>query len=264
MALWGKTDDLAGTPKYVARTAAFLTADVTGNTINISGSGTGFNTGDQVVATGAASGTYFVRVIDAGVVSLYPSYADAVANTSVVTLSAADGSIQGTGRVGDITAGGDQIIFVDAAEAQVEANKAKGLTGAGWWRYQTYTDAQTNVRHKAECLVSMAVSAAAAGDAEDVIAEDLVITFDTDLAASTNVTAPNPFTLTVATSTNGDAIVAYQWYVNDGGGFDPIVGETGASLTVADSSGLNGYIYQVTASAGGVTATSTSTTLTVS
>ena len=53
----------------------------------------------------------------------------------------------------------DNTIFVDLTEAGVAANRAKGLTGPGWWLYHT-----SNSRHYAECLVPMKVTAAAAGD----------------------------------------------------------------------------------------------------
>lgn len=272
MSLWGKTDALASVPKYIARTAGFTSAkiDDTANTIDISLSGTGFNTGDQVVYTGNAvgltsGGTYYTRVVSAGVVSLFANYADAVADTNIVDITdpgSGSHTLQRTGVAGDITEGGDQIVFVDAQEAQVAANKAKGITGAGWWRYQTYTDAQSTTRHKAECLIAMAVAAADAGDAEDTIAVDLAITIGTQ-PQNASVTAPDPATFTVAATINGDVPLSYQWQVNDGGGYDDIVGATSSSYTVDDSTGLNGYLYRVVVSGGGATATSSAATLTV-
>jgi hypothetical protein len=53
----------------------------------------------------------------------------------------------------------DNAVFVDLEEAAVPANRAKGLTGPGWWLYHT-----ANGRHFAECLVPMKVAAADAGD----------------------------------------------------------------------------------------------------
>ena len=53
----------------------------------------------------------------------------------------------------------DNAVFVDLTEAGVAANRAKGLTGPGWWLYHT-----ANGRHFAECLVPMKVSAVDAGD----------------------------------------------------------------------------------------------------
>ena len=53
------------------------------------------------------------------------------------------------------------------SDAQVAANKAIGINGAGWWRIKTYTDAQSATRYKTELLVAMDVTAAVAGDAAD-------------------------------------------------------------------------------------------------
>jgi hypothetical protein len=55
--------------------------------------------------------------------------------------------------------------FVDTTEAAVESNREKGIKTPGWILYNTYTDANGNVRNKSEVLVPMKVSAADAGDA---------------------------------------------------------------------------------------------------
>ena len=68
--------------------------------------------------------------------------------------------------------------FVDTTEAAVNANKEKGLGTAGWNLYSTYTDSDGVTRHRAECLVAMAVSAGAAGDdgiTGDTVDEDAVV-----------------------------------------------------------------------------------------
>lgn len=44
---------------------------------------------------------------------------------------------------------------ISAAEAAVAANKAKGVSHAGWVTTSTYTDAQGNTRNKTEVLVAM-------------------------------------------------------------------------------------------------------------
>ena len=62
----------------------------------------------------------------------------------------------------------DNVYFVDLEEAGVASNRAKGLTGPGWWLYHT-----SNGRHYAECLVPMKVTAADAGDqADDAVVAD--------------------------------------------------------------------------------------------
>ena len=72
----------------------------------------------------------------------------------------------------------DNAIFISDEEATVAGNRAKGLTGPGWWLYHT-----SNGRHFAECLVPMkggTVAQADVGDAgvtgntviEDTVAAD--------------------------------------------------------------------------------------------
>lgn len=60
----------------------------------------------------------------------------------------------------------DKAVFIDTTEAA--ANKAIGLGTGGWNLYSTYTDANSNVRHKTEVLVAMGVSSADAGDNDTI------------------------------------------------------------------------------------------------
>ena len=56
----------------------------------------------------------------------------------------------------------DNAIFVSDEEAAVASNRAKGITGPGWWLYHT-----DGGRHHAECLVPMkggTVDQASVGD----------------------------------------------------------------------------------------------------
>lgn len=67
----------------------------------------------------------------------------------------------------------DNAIFVDLTEAGIASNRAKGLTGPGWWLYHT-----AGGRHFAECLVPMKVSASDAGDlgvTGDTVDEDAIV-----------------------------------------------------------------------------------------
>jgi hypothetical protein len=67
----------------------------------------------------------------------------------------------------------DNAVFVDLTEAGVASNRAKGLTGPGWWLYHT-----AKGRHFAECLVPMKVTAVAAGDlgvTGDTAVEDAIV-----------------------------------------------------------------------------------------
>lgn len=68
--------------------------------------------------------------------------------------------------------------LVDISEAQVAANRLKGIITPGWNTYTTYTDATGTVRHKVETLVAMKVTAADAGDdgtTGDTVDEDAVV-----------------------------------------------------------------------------------------
>lgn len=59
--------------------------------------------------------------------------------------------------------------FVDTTEATIASNREKGIKTPGWILYNTYTDANGNVRNKSEVLVPMKVSAIDAGDANTAV-----------------------------------------------------------------------------------------------
>jgi hypothetical protein len=48
----------------------------------------------------------------------------------------------------------EMYIYVDDIEATLPANKKRGLTAPGWWKYRTYTDHAGDTRHKAQHLVA--------------------------------------------------------------------------------------------------------------
>lgn len=278
MALWSNTDALASKPKYLTKKNAFdatsasvvSTAD---DTIKMVGHG--FVTGDAVEyvsagtpPTGITSGTtYYAIRVDSDTVKLATSSANALAGTPVVNITAV-----GTGTADTLQLTAPTLIFVDAQEAQVAANKAKGITGAGWWLYRTFTDAQSAVRHKAECLVAMAVSASAAGDAEDTIAADLAITISAQ-PQNASVTAPATATFSVTATVNGAVGLTYQWQVQQEGtgAWANITGATAASYTTGatatgDGAGAtdgDNYRVVITTADGGVSVTSNAASLTV-
>jgi hypothetical protein len=267
MALWGKTDALASAPKYVARKAFFdsTAVNTTDETINIISSNTGFATGDAVLYSingGTVIGgltdatTYYVRVVGAGLIELYNTYANATAGSgttgrlNITGAGVGTHTLQRTGAA-NAAAGQPGIFFVDEQEAQAAANKAKGITGAGWWLYRTYTDAQSATRHKAECLVAMAVTAGSAGDAEDTVAVDLAITISTQ-PQSVAITSPDDVTLTVAATINGAVPLTYQWY--DASDDSAVAGATSATLALTEVTAP--VSYYVVVSGGGISATS--------
>lgn len=147
--------------------------------------------------------------------------------------------------------GEPNIFFIDVTEAENPENKAKGINGPGWWRYVTYTDAQNTVRHKAECLVSMAVARADSGDNDSIPAYAITITTQ---PADVVITGggPNPAMFSVVATS--PIAFAYQWQESTDGGtvFANVVdggmysGATTDTLTVSPTNtGLNGYLYRV-------------------
>jgi hypothetical protein len=177
MALWGKSDNLASAPKYIAKIAAFnsATIDIATDTINILNSGTGFSTGDAVIYTINSGGTaitglttattYYVRAVAAGVIELYNTFANAIAAPSItgrLDMTAAGvgtHTLQRTPLIpntfSDHDYNGRAIIFVDLTEAQLPANRAKGLNSVGWWSYRLVTNSDASTTHHSECLVAM-------------------------------------------------------------------------------------------------------------
>ena len=89
--------------------------------------------------------------------------------------------------------GGDtrsrDLVFVDSTEVDVASNKSRGISGPGWWLYETYTTAAGDTRHKAECLVFVHATAAAGDDADDTIVADVLetITIGTQPADQTTL-----------------------------------------------------------------------------
>lgn len=276
MALWGKTDALASKPKYLTKLNTFdaTSTDVVSTSAEtIAIPGHGFVTADAVAyeASGTAIGgltdgtTYYVIRVDANSIKLASSASNANADTAI-NLSAV-----GAGTADTLQLTAPTVFFVDSNEATVAANKAKGITGAGWWLYRTYTDAQSVTRHKAECLISMAATAAVAGDAEDTVTVDRAITIATqpaditvDLSDSTTDTA----TFSVVASATGTGDLTYQWQKQESGSgaWANVSGATAAEYTTGVLTVLadNTDKYRVVVStAGAADVTSDAATLTV-
>lgn len=66
----------------------------------------------------------------------------------------------------------NQVFFVDETEIAVAGNEDKGIYGAGWMKYDTYTNALGDTRYKTELLVAMRRTQAEAGDSEDSVVAD--------------------------------------------------------------------------------------------
>ena len=116
-----------------------------------------------------------------------------------------------------------QVIFIDETEAQLEANKERGLNSPGWWSYFSYTDASGATRHKAEHLVTMANPDLNTNEVEldDAIAADeaVLITFNAQPAPTTAVILTQPLSLVVdaiATPPGDASVLTYQWQKKSG------------------------------------------------
>ena len=178
MALWGKLDTLAASPKYITRKAYFGTSAVntTDNTIDLTNSNTAFAVGDGVVynanggtaITGLTSGnTYYIAAGgSAGVFKLSDTEAHAKAGTNIVDISGtgnaaqflqrnAEGNENTAAGNGDHINNGMDLYFVDVDEAQQTENRARGLKNAGWWLYRAWTNADGSLAQHSECLVAL-------------------------------------------------------------------------------------------------------------
>lgn len=148
-------------------------------------------------------------------------------------------------------------IFVDITEANQATNKKRGITGGGWWLYNSYTDAAGDTRHRAECLVAMSETALAAGDrADDTKAADATytITIGTQPADQNTAAGAATFGVTATVSAGGGAL-AYQWQQKAVGTtrWSNVSGATSATLVLAAQAEANtGDQYRVkVTSAGG-------------
>jgi hypothetical protein len=244
MALWGKTDTLAASPKYITRKAFFGTANVStaNSTITLTNSNTAFAVGDGVVynngggtsITGLTSGTtyYIAAGGAAGVFKLSSTEAGAKAGTGLITLTGtgnaaqflqrnAEGNESTAPDNGDHINNGMDLYFVDINEAQQPENRARGLKNPGWWLYRTATNADGSVYHHAECLIALGGQSdklqATTGDAaDDAVVVDATVSITT-APTNASVTAPATATFSVVAALTGAGSLTYQWQVQEGG-----------------------------------------------
>lgn len=299
MALWGKTDTLASAPKYVTRKATFdAQANVTSATdkIDLTNANTNFATGDGVVYTGASGigltqgTTYYAMRQTDNTIKLATTEAGAKAGATGINLTAG-----ATGAIGylqrntegnedqDHNYNGRDLYFVDADEAQQAENIARGLKVPGWTNYRSYTDANGNVRHKSEVLVAMGAYTGATGfgtyqaQTDDRADDSVLVDATTSITVqpvNRSVTAPTGTTFAVTSAATGAfSALTYAWQIStDSGATWTNLTNTGvysgvgtATLTISNSTGLNGRQYRVICGTdtGNTNATSTARTLTV-
>lgn len=285
MPLWGKTDALASQPKYVSRTAYFDSTKVSADndTLDIITANTGFATGDAVLYSingGTVIGglvdatTYYVRNVGAGTISLYDTYANAIAlsgTTGRLNLTGAGVGTHTLKRVGstanpfgDRNYNGHQVLFVDRVESRTPEARARGLRSPGWWVYRTWTNGDGSVQHSAELLIAMDVVPGDSGDSnDDTILPDRTIVIltqpqDDESASGSEVV----FAVTV--DVDPVATPSYLWQVStdDGDTWGTASGTNNlATYTIADNTGLDGNLYRVVVSADGATSVTSSAAL---
>jgi hypothetical protein len=185
---------------------------------------------------------------------------------------------------GDHNYNGRDLYFIDADEAQQAENNARGLKTPGWTNYRSYTDANGNVRHKSEILIAMGAYTGATGSGtyqaqtDDSAADDSVLvdatTSITVQPVNRSVTAPTGTTFAVTSTASGAySALTYAWQIStDSGATWTNLTNAGvysgvgtATLTISNSTGLNGRQYRVICGTdtGNTNATSTARTLTV-
>ena len=252
MALWGKTDTLAASPKYITRKAYFGTSavNITDDTIDLRNSNTDFATGDGVVYNanggtalgGLTSGnTYYAyQTTTSGVFKLSDTEAHAKAGTNFVNLTGtgnaaqflqrnAEGNENTAAGNGDHINNGMDLYFVDVDEAQQPENRARGLKNAGWWLYRAWTNADGSLAQHSECLVALGGQSdklqATTGDSatslrngatDDSIVLDSTITI-TSQPSSISKVHPATASFTVAATLSGAGSLTYQWQVQESG-----------------------------------------------
>lgn len=223
--------------------------------------------GDVLVLGGV---NYIVRTVTSNTsIELHKAYAAA-------TNSGLAGAVRRTPpkKVAEfVIKGGDsitdyQLIFVDSTEKDVASNKARGITGPGWWLYRTYTDVSGRTRHKAECLAFVHATAAAAGDsADDTVAADVIETITIGTQPANQNTSSGAATFTVAATASASGTLAYQWQKRNSssGRFANVSGATSASLALTGQLAANTgnqYRVKITTSKGAAEVTSSAATLT--
>jgi hypothetical protein len=321
MALWGKTDTLASAPKFIARQAKFTLDKVnsSADTINLTNANTNFATGDGVVYTGASGigltqgSTYYVIRQSDNTIKLSDTEAHAKAGTNATNLTTGASGVYGylqrntegneatgasgaTGTphqiptAGDHNYNGSDIYFIDADEAKQPENRARGIKGAGWWAYRSWTNADGSVQHRAEQLVTMGAYSGATGfgtyqaqtgdSADDAVAVDGTITIGTQPLSQSKVAgsgAGNKGVFTIVATLAGAGSLTYQWQVAEsaapdtwnnvsrGSGGTTATYTTGNTQVAASGSvDSNGDRYRcIVSSTGSTSVTSNVATLTV-
>lgn len=261
MSLWGNKDNAAVTG----------TIGIPNGSPTVTGVGTAFTTelkeGSFIVIAGVKYKIY--KITSNTVLTLTSNYeGTTIASGATITEHMAPTFLS--------LADGRRAVFVSKEEAVLATNKAKGITGAGWWLYNEYIDSFGKTRTKAECLVAMTVLNAVSGDSaatgEDLIAsdDDSIITISGQPTNQTTTVASGAATFSVTAGLGATAgALTYQWQRAPAATptrFANVSAATSASLILSGRGLINSgdqYRVVIGSTAGAAKVTSNAATLTV-
>ena len=176
------------------------------------------NAGDTVVVgdvLNISSVNYIVKqVTSTTAIELHKAYAGStatVAAASVIRRTPPKAVAEYVIKGGDSNTNYD-LVFVDTTEDSIASNKTRGISGPGWWLYQTYQTHNGTERHKAECLVPLKVAAGTAGDfAQDTIDADVLETITVGTQPANSTSSSGAGTFVAAATVDQSGTITYQW-----------------------------------------------------
>ena len=115
-----------------------------------------------------------------------------------------------------VVKGGDSVsydlVFVDTTEQSIASNKTRGITGPGWWQYQTYVTHNGDTRHKAEYIAPAKATAGNAGDfTDDTVAADVLETITVGTQPANSTSSSGAGTFVAAATVDQSGTITYQW-----------------------------------------------------
>ena len=176
------------------------------------------NAGDTVVVgdvLNISSVNYIVKQVTSTTsIELHKNYAGStatVAAASVIRRTPPKAVAEYVIKGGDSNTNYD-LVFVDTTEDSIASNKSRGISGPGWWLYQTYQTHNGTERHKAECLVPLKVAAGTAGDfAQDTIDADVLETITVGAQPSNSTSSSGAGTFTAAFTVDQSGTKVFKW-----------------------------------------------------
>ena len=176
------------------------------------------NAGDTVVVgdvLNISSVNYIVKqVTSTTAIELHKAYAGStatVAAASVIRRTPPKAVAEYVIKGGDSNTNYD-LVFVDTTEDSIASNKTRGISGPGWWLYQTYQTHNGTERHKAECLVPLKVAAGTAGDfAQDTIDADVLETITVGTQPANSTSSSGAGTFVAAATVDQSGTITYKW-----------------------------------------------------